>query len=207
MNANIKTIVIGTFNRDKMKEVKVLLAHVPVEIRDLSAFPRVVPVEEDGTTFLENARKKATGLARQIGLTVLAEDSGLEVDALGGRPGVMSARYAGPGAGDAQLVAKVLSEMAGVSTRRRTGRFRCAAVLATPDRVLIETQGSVEGRLSWEPRGTFGFGYDPVFIPRSYEMTFAELGPRVKHAISHRARALTAFREHLLHLMGIEADQ
>lgn len=197
-----RAIIVGSFNQKKAAEMVELLGDLHIPVRSPAQCSNVEPVPEDGMTFAENARLKALGLARQIVepdvLGVVADDSGIEVDALDGRPGVHSARYVGPTATDPQRVQRLLEELDGLLPEQRTARFRCHIVLADCDRVLLETEGKVEGRISTEPAGTFGFGYDPVFIPHGYEKTFAQLGPEVKHKISHRAVALRLFREALL---------
>jgi XTP/dITP diphosphohydrolase len=193
--------VVGSFNRAKAAEMAELLGGLEVPIRSVREFPAVRPVPESGESFAENARRKAQGLARQIGeaeiLGVVAEDSGLEVDALGGRPGVRSARYVSESATDPERVRRLLEELEGLPAERRTARFRCHVALANAERVLIETEGSVEGRIAFAPAGAFGFGYDPVFIPGGYDRTFGEIGADLKPRISHRAVALRAFRERL----------
>ena len=155
---------------------------------DLSAVPGAPEIEETGTTFQANARLKALGVSEVVDGLVLADDSGLEVDALGGAPGVRSARYAGEGGGDQANNAKLMREMQGKDDRR--ARFRCAMVLARDGKVLGEFDGAVEGRIIGEPRGAQGFGYDPFFVPDGFDQTFAELGAEVKNGLSHRARAL-----------------
>jgi XTP/dITP diphosphohydrolase len=157
-------------------------------VRDLSAVSGAPEVEETGTTFLENARLKALGTSAVVSGLVLADDSGLEVDALGGAPGVYSARYAGEDGNDAANNAKLMLGMDGV--KNRTARFRCVMVLAHGDGVLGEFDGSVEGRIVDAARGGGGFGYDPYFVPDGHDETFAELGAEVKNTLSHRARAL-----------------
>ncbi len=157
-------------------------------VRDLSAVPEAPEVEETGTTFVENARLKALGISAVVPGLVLADDSGLEVDALDGAPGVYSARYAGGDGDTAANNAKLMREMDGVENR--TARFRCVMVLSRGDEVLGEFDGSVEGRIVDAARGGGGFGYDPFFVPDGHEQTFAELGTEVKNTLSHRARAL-----------------
>lgn len=202
MGGSRRAIVVGSFNPGKAAELAELLRDIHTPIRPLAEFPGVRPVPEDGTTFAENSRRKAIGLARQVRspevLGVVADDSGLEVDALGGRPGVYSARYAGEDATDPERVQRLLEELNGVPAEQRTARFRCHVAFANAETLLIETDGTVEGRISFAPAGDFGFGYDPVFIPNGYERTFAELGAEVKHRISHRAVALRRFSAALL---------
>jgi XTP/dITP diphosphohydrolase len=149
-----------------------------------------VEVDEDRDTFAGNARKKATEIAAVAGVACLADDSGLEVDALGGRPGVHSARYAGEGASDARNNEKLLAELREVPDAERTARFRCSIVVVEADgRELAAVDGACEGHIGRELRGTHGFGYDPLFIPAGYDQTMAELGPETKNEISHRAKA------------------
>jgi XTP/dITP diphosphohydrolase len=163
-------------------------------------------VEETGDTFEENARIKALAYARASGLLTLADDSGLEVDALGGAPGVHSARYAGPGADDAGRYRKLLAELADVPPKRRAARFRCVVALARPAGILSTAEGTVEGAIGFEPRGSHGFGYDPVFLVEGHGgQTLAELPPDVKNAISHRARAVQAAMPQLRRLIGAKS--
>jgi XTP/dITP diphosphohydrolase len=196
-----RALVVGSFNQAKAAEMAELLRGLELPVRSLRDFPAVRPVEETGETFAENARQKALGLARQIAgseiLGVVADDSGLEVDALGGRPGVRSARYVSDSATDPERVLRLLEELEGVPAERRTARFRCHVALADAGRVLIEAEGAVEGRIAFAPAGAFGFGYDPIFIPRGYDRTFGEIGADLKPRISHRAAALRQFRERL----------
>jgi XTP/dITP diphosphohydrolase len=157
---------------------------------ELETLPFPVEVDEDQETFAGNAWKKATEIAVATGIACLADDSGLEVDALGGRPGVFSARYSGEDATDASNNRKLLEELRGVADDRRTARFRCAIAVVDPGgRLLAATDGVCEGRIGHEPKGLHGFGYDPLFIPDGYSQTLAELGPETKNAISHRAKA------------------
>jgi XTP/dITP diphosphohydrolase len=208
----VKALVVGSFNQAKAAEMAQLLCGLELSIRSLRDFPAVQPVAESGATFAENARQKALGLARQIAglpaegagrgiLGVVADDSGLEVDVLGGRPGVRSARYVSESATDAERVRRLLEELEGVPAERRAARFRCHVALADADHVLIETEGTVEGRIAFAAAGAFGFGYDPVFIPRGYDRTFGEIGADLKPRISHRALALREFRERLKQLL------
>ena len=205
MTGSSRALVVGSFNQAKAAEMAELLRGLELPIRSLRDFPAVRPVPETGETFGENARQKALGLARQIEsaeiLGVVADDSGLEVDALGGRPGVRSARYVSESATDPERVLRLLEELGDLPAERRTARFRCHVAFANAERVLIETEGAVEGRIAFAPAGAFGFGYDPIFIPRGYDRTFGEIGADLKPRISHRAVALRAFRSQLTKLL------
>ena len=196
-------LVIGTFNEGKVREIREMIAGLPVEALSLADFDAVEEVPEDGETFCENARRKALGLAKQLDAAVMADDSGLEVDALNGEPGVRSARYAGPGATYAQLVEKLLRQMRDVPEGRRTARFRCCICLASPDGVLLEAEGVCEGRIILEPRGTGGFGYDPVFVPEGHARTFAEMSGDEKNRLSHRGAAVRTFSAELRSLLDM----
>jgi XTP/dITP diphosphohydrolase len=188
-------LVLGTRNAKKREEIAEILGDLGIELRDLSAYPDAPEVTEDGDTFEANARKKAQQLARHLGEWVLGEDSGLVVPGLGGRPGVYSARYAGRQGDDKANNAKLLAELAPLPDDRRKAYYVCTAALADP---TGEVQAVVEGRchgvITTEERGTGGFGYDPLFLIPEYHKTFGELSPRVKHALSHRARALAKLR-------------
>ncbi len=191
-------LVVATANLDKALEIRAVLEHAGAAV-ELVPRPNDIPaVEENGLTLMENARLKATALRDATGLAALGEDTGLEVDALGGAPGVRSARYAGEDATYADNVAKLLREMDAVRRASRTARFRTAVVLATPEGGELVAEGVVEGVIAPEPRGAGGFGYDPVFAPAGAGgRTFAELAPDHKHAISHRGRALRALAARL----------
>lgn len=184
-------VLIATMNEGKLREYQRLLADVPgLELDTMASLDERIDVEEDRGTFEGNARKKATEVAAVAGVPCLADDSGLEVDALGGRPGVYSARYAGEGATDASNNAKLLEQLRDVPDEERTARFRCAiAVVDAAGRELASVDGACEGRIGHEPRGSHGFGYDPLFVPAGYTQTMAELGPQTKNRISHRALA------------------
>ena len=185
----MKRLVVATHNSHKTSEIREMLAAKFDEVIDLNSFPEIEPAIEDGETLDDNARIKALyGAARLPGVTVLADDSGLEVDALGGAPGVYSARYAGEGAGDEANRAKLLRELEAVTMR--TARFRCVLMLAREGEVLQVCDGAVEGRIIHEARGAGGFGYDSLFVPDGYEETFAELPSETKHQLSHRGEAL-----------------
>ncbi|QIA27989.1 XTP/dITP diphosphatase [Thermaerobacter sp. PB12/4term] len=187
-------LVLATHNPGKVRELEELLeaAGLPIQVLTLDQVGPVHLPEETGSTFLENARLKAEAVARQAGLPALADDSGLCVDALGGRPGVHSARFAGPGASDAANNARLLAELAGVPAARRTARFRCVVVLALPGGRWTWAEGEAPGRILEAPRGQGGFGYDPLFYSDELGMTFAEAGTGAKNRVSHRSRALRA---------------
>ncbi len=195
-------LVLGTNNAKKREELVDLLVPYGFELRILSEYPQAIEVEETGSTFAENARLKASVQAKNLGVWVLAEDSGLAVDALEGRPGVFSARYSGPNATDESNNRKLLDELAGIPLERRTAQYVCCAALADPQgNIRAESEGTCRGRIRFEPVGTGGFGYDPLFEILEYHRTFAELGGAVKSAISHRARALQRMVPQLLALV------
>jgi XTP/dITP diphosphohydrolase len=189
-------LLLASANRGKLRELRTILDGLPVELVGLTEAGLGEPpeVEETGDTFLENALIKARAYAAWSGLAAVADDSGLEVDALGGAPGVRSARYAGPGAGDQANLDKLLAALAGVPPERRTARFRCAAVLADPKVGEWHTEAAWEGRVLEAPRGTGGFGYDPVFLPDGWDRTSAEVDQATKDAASHRGQAFRALR-------------
>jgi XTP/dITP diphosphohydrolase len=186
--------ILATANPDKVREITAVLAGAGVDI-ELLPRPTTVPeVDETGETLEENARLKAEALCLATGLPAIADDTGLEVDALGGAPGVYSSRYAGDDATYADNVEKLLRELAGVPAERRTARFRTVCVAAWPDGTELCADGVLQGTITEVPRGTNGFGYDPVFVPKGETRTYAELTDAEKNAISHRARAVRALR-------------
>ncbi|HEY3602154.1 MAG TPA: RdgB/HAM1 family non-canonical purine NTP pyrophosphatase [Chthoniobacterales bacterium] len=188
------SLLIATRNAHKTREFAGLLGPEFV-LEDLRSHPHLAEVVEDGATFAANARIKALAVSRQLPGLVLADDSGLEVDSLGGAPGVFSARYAGLGATDEANRRKLLAELAKRGPdAARTARFRCALVLARDGHVLAICEGSVAGEIVRQARGSAGFGYDPLFQPNGLSETFAELSPVVKNAISHRGCALTKLK-------------
>jgi len=195
-------LLLATRNRNKVVEMQHALEGTGWQVMMLSDLGDVPEVEEDGATFEENARKKARSAARYSRRWTLAEDAGLEVDALGGEPGVRSARYCGEGASDTDKINKVLGAAAAVPDERRTARFRCVMCLIDPAGNETCFEGRCDGRISREPRGTSGFGYDPIFVPDGYDRTFAELGLEVKGRISHRARAMRQVIEYLSRTKG-----
>ena len=182
--------VVATFNRDKAAELHALLALPGVTLAALSEWPGATSPEEHGATLLENARIKARSAVATTGLPAIADDTGLEVDALGGEPGVRSARYAGEGAGYDANVRKLMRRMEGVEPARRSARFRTVCVACDPDRPPIVAEGALEGRITETPRGAGGFGYDPVFEVAGTGRTLAELSFAEKSALSHRAAAV-----------------
>ena len=189
-----RTLLVATGNAHKTQEIAAILGS-GWTIEDLRAHPQLSSPEENGTTFEANARIKAESASRELpGVLVLSDDSGLEVDALGGAPGVISARYAGPSATDADNRERVKRELAG---RESTARFRCCMVLARDGQTLGVFNGAVEGRILITEHGSGGFGYDPLFVPDGYTETFGVLPGEVKNQLSHRARALSQVTEWL----------
>lgn len=180
-------LILATRNAHKTSEIRAMIGD-RFEVLDTNAFPGFPEIEETGKTFLENARLKAEGISRCIEGWVLSDDSGLEVDALAGAPGVWSSSYGGEEGNHAKNNARLLSEMAGKEDRR--ARFRCTMVLAWGGFEQKNFDGTVEGQLVKSLHGTGGFGYDPLFIPRGHTQTFAELGDEIKNTLSHRSRAL-----------------
>jgi XTP/dITP diphosphohydrolase len=189
-------LLLASANQGKLRELRTILDGLPVELVGLTQAGLGEPpeVEETGDTFLENALLKGRAYAAWSGLAAVADDSGLEVDALGGAPGVRSARYAGQGAGDRANLDKLLAALAGVPPERRTARFRCAAVLVDPQVGEWHAEASWEGRVLAAPRGSGGFGYDPVFLPDGWELTSAQVDQATKDAASHRGKAFRALR-------------
>jgi len=191
-------LVVATRNRHKTREIQHILGP-EFRVRDLLAHPEVSEIRESGTSFEENAKLKALAASRQLSALVIADDSGLEVDALGGAPGIYSARYAGANATDTDKIDKLLRELARVraKTDGRRARFRCVVALARNGNLLGTFEGIVEGRIADEVRGHSGFGYDPIFIPDGCEQTFGELPKEVKNTISHRAQAIRTLADRL----------
>ncbi len=183
-------LLIATRNAHKLEEIRAILELPGIEVVGVDAFDDLPEVEEDRDTFEGNATKKAVELAAASGIMTLADDSGLEVDALDGAPGVYSARYAGEPSNDKANNDKLLAALDGVTAR--TARFRCAIALATPEGISETVDGRCEGRIGFAPKGDQGFGYDPLFIPDGHDQTFGQLDSDVKHSISHRGAALAA---------------
>ena len=186
-------LLVSTRNRHKLREVRTILG-ARFEVSDLSILPTMHEVEETGTSFEENADLKAVAASQLFEGWVIADDSGLEVDALGGSPGVYSARYAGETASDSENNALLLKNLKEVPEKKRRARFRCVIVLARAGRKLAAFSGVVEGLIASSPRGGEGFGYDPLFIPDGFSETFGELPVATKNRLSHRARALNQLR-------------
>lgn len=198
-------LVLATANADKAREIADIVAAAAPGVELVPRPDHVPDVEETGDTLEANARLKAAALVEATGLPAVADDTGLEVDALGGAPGVRSSRYSGEGATYADNVAKLLRELDGVAPGARTARFATVAVARFPDGRELVVRGEVEGRITAEPRGDGGFGYDPVFAPHEGDgRTFAEMTPAEKHGCSHRGRAFRALADALVGVFGGE---
>ena len=196
--SNLPSLLLGTRNGGKVREIEFILGDVPWRLRSLREFENVGVAAELADTYAENAIAKAQFYARATKLCALADDSGLEVEALGGAPGVFSARYAGDGASDADRRVLLLSQLAHVPEEKRRARFVSVVAIAGPDgNVVNVSEGICSGLITFEPRGEGGFGYDPLFVPDGFQQTFAELADSIKNRISHRARALLQTREFL----------
>jgi XTP/dITP diphosphohydrolase len=188
-----KRLAIASRNPGKIREILAICADWPVEW--VTADERWPEVEETGATYLENATLKARAVADAIGIPAVADDSGIEVDALGGGPGPRSARYAGEGATDEANLRALIRAVSGIPASGRTARYRCVAVVAWPSDAEVWAEGTCEGLLETKPRGSGGFGYDPIFVPAGWDRTMAELSPEEKDRISHRGRAFRALGE------------
>jgi XTP/dITP diphosphohydrolase len=201
-----RKILVATTNPGKIAELKAML-DIDVELVGLADFEDIAEIEEDGSTFAENARKKGAGYAEASGLWTVADDSGLVVDALDGAPGVKSARFSGEKNKDRTLLdhknmAKVLKLLEGVPVEKRTARFVCALCLASPEKILIETEGTLEGLIAEEEVGENGFGYDPIFFVPALNRTIAQLAREEKNAISHRGNAIRKLKPLLNQLLA-----
>lgn len=203
----MKQLIIATRNAHKTREFAEILGH-EFEVIDLSSVANAPEIKETGRTFEENAILKALAISRDQRLPVVADDSGLEVDALGGAPGIYSARYAGEKATDPSNVEKLLRELVdrNIPAAKRTARFRCVIALARDGKLLGTFEGLAEGRIVDVPRGQNGFGYDPIFVPAGFDKTFAELSAETKNEISHRAKAITALSNALANLTPRNAN-
>ena len=194
---------MATRNAHKTREIQHILGS-GFSVRDLRAYPQISEIIETGTSFEENAKLKALGVSTKLPGLVIADDSGLEVDALGGAPGIHSARYAGANATNTEKIDKLLEELARVRAKNdsRRARFHCLLALARNGEVLGVFEGTAEGEITERPRGSRGFGYDPIFVPKGFERTFGELGPAEKNQLSHWARALEKLRTFLVPRSG-----
>ncbi len=208
MTQDAGQLLIATKNSGKIKELKELLGELPLRLRGLSEFSDVADVIETGVTFAENAVLKAQSYALQTGFWALADDSGLEVEALGGAPGVFSARYAGENADDAEKIQKLLEELGKTHDEQRLARFVCAMAIADEKgEIKFLTEGSCNGKIALTPKGSNGFGYDPIFVPRNFDQTFGELPSEEKRKISHRARATNKIIRYLRDIYAGSLDQ
>ncbi|PQO29354.1 RdgB/HAM1 family non-canonical purine NTP pyrophosphatase [Bremerella cremea] len=198
-----RQIVLGTYNQKKRDELQQLLSPLGIELQTLKQYPEAIEVVEDGESFAENAAKKACQQAVHLGQWVLAEDSGLCVDALKGAPGIYSARFSGDEATDESNNDLLLEKLEGLPDEKRGAHYVCHITLSDPaGNVVLETEDRCQGRITTERHGNHGFGYDPLFKIREYHLTFGELGPAVKGLISHRAKASRAFVAQLNELLG-----
>jgi XTP/dITP diphosphohydrolase len=195
----MQPLLVATRNANKTREFRALLGK-DFDVHDLSSFDHIAIPKENGHTFEENAIAKAMAVAQDRHLLVFGEDSGLEVDALDGAPGIFSARYAGEDASDKENIDKLLGELArrNLPLDRRSARFRCGIALVREGQLLGTFEGTVEGSIADHPRGSLGFGYDPIFIPNGFDQTFGELPADTKNKISHRAKAIAALRAALI---------
>jgi len=201
-------LVIGTTNLAKGRELAALLEPRGFQVQTLQDFAHALEVEETGETFADNARSKAAQQAKHLGLWALADDSGLEVDALDGAPGIFSARYAGANASDEDNNRKLLAELRATPEEKRGAQYYCHVAVADPSGAIrAESSGICRGKIRFEPAGSNGFGYDPLFEIVEYHRTFGQLGPHVKAALSHRARAMRAIVPKLVSLARLEASQ
>ncbi len=194
--------VIATKNKGKLRELQELLADFGLEILPLDEFEDIGEIVEDGTTFFENAMKKAKTVSEKTGLLAIADDSGLEVDALEGRPGIYSARYAGENSSDEKNNEKLLSELKEIPEGQRGAQFRCVMVAYRPDGKWVTAEGICRGSIALAPQGDQGFGYDPIFIPEGEECTMAQMSREEKNKISHRGKALQELRKKITELIA-----
>jgi XTP/dITP diphosphohydrolase len=192
-----RPLLVASTNPGKIREVREFLSSLPLHILTLADFPGLGVSPEEGRTFEENARGKSLFYSRATGIQVMAEDSGLEIDKLGGAPGVYSARFSGEAATDESNIDKVLALLTGVPREERRARFVCCIALSLKERVLTEIRGTVEGLITEERRGASGFGYDPIFYYPPLDKTFAQMTPGEKNSVSHRGRALRQLRDFL----------
>lgn len=197
---DVLEVVLATRNPGKIREILEILRDLPLRVYTLDAFPQIQNLSEDGLTYTENAISKALTVARLTRRLAIADDAGIEIDALQGAPGPQSRRFLGEGASDTQRNTRILKMVADVAPPARTARYRAVVAVATPDGTVRTFEGTCEGELATAPRGAHGFGYDPIFLVPAYGKTMAQLPPAVKNRISHRARALAASRPYLRQL-------
>jgi len=188
-------LIVATKNKKKLEEIKVILKGLKLRVSSLSDYPEAPRIIENGKTFGENAAKKALKIARYTRKFTLGEDSGLEVNALGGKPGIYSSRFSGRDKSDAKNNDKVLRLLGNLPLKKRRANYTCAIALADKNGIVASVEGCCYGLIGFAPQGNFGFGYDPLFIIPKYKKTFAQLGPGIKHKISHRYRALKKARK------------
>ena len=198
-----RKLILATRNKGKLKEIQVLLSDLDIDIMSLDEAENAPHVVEDGKTFMENAFKKAKVIAEATGIIALADDSGLEVDALNGAPGVHSARYSGENTSDASNNEKLLAELKGVSSGKRSAHFSCVIVVYHPSGRWISTEDRCEGEIAMNPSGNQGFGYDPVFYIPSIKCTMAQLSPEAKNSLSHRGKALEKMKAELPNFLDL----
>lgn len=190
----MRSLLLATTNRHKIEEYRTIFADLPFQLLSLSDISLDMDVEETGTTFQQNAELKALAYAHASGMLSLADDSGIEIDALGGEPGIYSARFLGPDVSYAERFRVILERLQGLPVPQRTTRFRCVITIAEPAGVHHSVEGIVKGIIADAPRGEHGFGYDPLFLVPEYGKTMAEMQPELKHRISHRGRAAALAR-------------
>lgn len=196
-------LLIATKNAGKIREIEKLLADLPITLRNVGEFTNLIEPEETGATFAENATLKAKYYAEKTGIWSLADDSGLEVEALEWRPGVFSARYGGADATNEEKIAKLLNELEQTDSNSRLARFVCSMVIADKSgEIQFLTEGVCQGEIAFIPQGSNGFGYDPVFVPKGFSQTFGQLSGEIKHKISHRSRAIEKIIKYLADLIA-----
>ncbi|NJM52419.1 MAG: RdgB/HAM1 family non-canonical purine NTP pyrophosphatase [Blastocatellia bacterium] len=196
-------LLIATKNAGKIREIEKLLADLPITLRNTGEFTDLIEPEETGATFAENATLKAKYYAEKTGIWSLADDSGLEVEALEWRPGVFSARYGGADATNEEKIAKLLNELEQTDSNSRLARFVCSMVIADKSgEIQFLTEGVCQGEIAFIPQGSNGFGYDPVFVPKGFSQTFGQLSGEIKHKISHRSRAIEKIIKYLADLIA-----
>ncbi|MGI5850940.1 MAG: RdgB/HAM1 family non-canonical purine NTP pyrophosphatase [Caldicoprobacterales bacterium] len=186
----MKKIIIASNNKGKIKEIRAIIGEQDIELLDLKDIGFTDEITEDGYSIKENAVKKGLSVMKAVGELTIADDSGLEVDAIDGQPGVLSARFSGEGATDESNNRKLLELLSNIPMEKRGAQFRCVMALIYPNGRILTAEGICRGRIAYKPIGDKGFGYDPIFIPNGYDKTFSQLGSHVKNQISHRAIAL-----------------